>query len=165
MTDVLKDAQEELSRLITLKSALADLDVHDIDVRLLHHALDPKINNLKTYIQKLQGQQFSHYCSFCKSGIVGTAKHIENLIICENCSTLMANMMTTSAAEAKWGLSTGTIRRDCSGSPAVLHPYMEAGLIQKSGSQWILHEKVMELYYGNPDRYKRRQSRNQENHE
>ena len=127
-------------------------------------SLDSEINKNEEMLTMLtQGKAGANRCDFCDRAYDEESPHvIDHLKICPVCRVHGRNYQLASVLEELHGLPNGTIKRDClpkDNKPAKLQKYMDAGLIYRSGVYYLVHTKVMDLYYNNPDVYRRRSAR------
>lgn len=163
--DIITQYKVGLEQLKKTKEFLQELNPVDFELRSLIHQIDMKINKNEQMLQTFRGRAETHRCGICDRPYEEEEpKAVMNVKVCPTCRELGQKYRCASELEQKYQLPKGTIKRDCvskNGKPAKLQPFMDCGLVFKSGSNYIVHEIVMKLYYDNPDLYKRRKSRKQ----
>lgn len=136
----------------------------DYKISMFATSLEAEINKNEHMLNTLkQGKVGAHRCDFCDRAYDEEPPHtIDQLMICPICRVRGRDFQLGSVLEELYGLPNGTIKRDClpkDGKPPKLQKYINAGLIYKSGVYYLVHTKVLDLYYNNPDIYRRRSSR------
>jgi hypothetical protein len=160
--DILANYKLSLEQLKQTKNFMKELDPIDFDLKSLIHTLDAKINKTENLVNQLSGVKNSnaHICGLCDKGYdEDEPRAVDNMKVCPTCREFGSKFRLGSDWEKLHGLADGTIKRDClpiKGSPPKLQPFMDCGLIFKSGNYNIVHEKVIEMYYMNPKKYVRR---------
>ncbi|RRJ54963.1 hypothetical protein EHV15_35940 [Paenibacillus oralis] len=131
--NMLKDQKQLLDELRTL--------IPDSHTQIL--SLQFQIQDLQTKVDRIKGGKLPYRCSQCgvwiKEG--GNPTFFGTYTICSNCKEVVSNVMTTSEAEKKHGLTSGTIRRD--NSRGLLDKYKKHGLFRMSGKIWLIHDVVI----------------------
>jgi hypothetical protein len=99
-------------------------------------------------MEKFNYIHFEIYCLQCKSGIQKNEYQIklDNFYLCSRCVKTISEVQSTTEGEASRELPRGTIKLDCKGS---LQIFLKSNLIRKSGKFWLIHERVLSLYYDN----------------
>lgn len=144
-----------------LKDFILPLNKVDYEVKGFVLILDKKLAALQDKILELRGgdKYFNHQCGMCEKRYHETdVKMVVGFKVCPTCRSIGAGYLLSSDFEHQFELPRGTVKRDCLTSEdkvAKLQPFIECGLVMKSGTHYILHERVYHLYYGT-ELYKRR---------
>lgn len=106
-----------------------------------------QIHDLETRLTRIESGKLPYRCSHCLNWIAdkGMPCLYGDYTICEHCINTISEVLTTTEAERKYKLSSGSIRRDI--SRGVLKRYLKQGLLWQSGNLWLLHEFVMKHHY------------------
>ncbi|WCF11395.1 hypothetical protein NDS46_31040 (plasmid) [Paenibacillus thiaminolyticus] len=162
--DIIAQYKETMEQLKKTKEFIEKLNPKDYELRSIYNSLDSKINRSEETMKAFTRKVESHRCGLCDRPYdEDVPKSVCNIKVCPTCRLQGAKYKVGSDLERLHNLPSGTIKRDClskDGKPAKLQPFMDCGLIYKSGVHNIVHELVIELYYNNPDLYKRRMPRN-----
>jgi hypothetical protein len=161
--DIMERYRTGLEHFKLLKAFIQELDPIDYELTSFLHSLDSKINKAEDTLNSLSGNKNVHRCGICerKYDEVDFVS-VDLTKVCPVCREQGMKWKLGSDWEEIYDLSPGTIKRDCIGKEneqPKLQPYMDAGLINKSGIHNMVHEKVMLMYYMNPDKYKRRKTK------
>lgn len=154
-----------IDQLKQTRDFIKNLNPVDYKLSMFASSLDSEINKAEEMLTLMTKgiSNLLHRCEFCDRPYdEETPVVIEGLKICPICRTIGESFQLGSVLEEKYDLPTGTIKRDCvskAGSPAKLQAFIDTGLIYKSGIHYMVNIKVMELYYNNPNVYKRRSRR------
>lgn len=158
---ILENYTLSLEQLKQTKIFMQDLNPIDFDLRSLVHTIDAKINKTEQMIFSLQTTKtFKYRCSFCDYGYDEEyPRSVGDINVCPKCRELGSKYKMGSDLEKIHNLPAGTIKRDClplGGNSPKLQPFMDCGLVFKSGIHNIVHEIVIDMYYKDPDKYVRR---------
>ncbi|WPS85431.1 hypothetical protein SMD22_02025 (plasmid) [Brevibacillus halotolerans] len=163
--DIITKYKTGLEQLKKTKEFLQELNPVDYELSSFIYTLDQKINKTEQMLSSLQSRALPHRCGLCdRSYDEEEPKSVGTTKICPFCREIHTTMKVSSEWENEYHLPVGTIKRDClskDGKPPKLQPFIDCGLVYKSGSTYIVHELVMKEYYSNGDLYKRRKSRNE----
>jgi Zn finger protein HypA/HybF involved in hydrogenase expression len=161
--DILERSVLNFEQLKKLKVFLIEMKPLDHELMVLTFTIDTKINKAEENIAALKLTRMNHICGLCQRGYnEEVTKMIGTLKICPICQGQGGKFILTSDLEKKHNLPKGTIKRDCmslGSKPPVLQQYFDCGLIYYSGTHHYAHEVLIQLYYSNPEEYKRRKSR------
>lgn len=124
-------------------------------------SIDEQILDYETKLEQYSIGKITHQCSRCLSKLTEAVQVtiIQETVICERCIKTMHDVMTTTVAEENAGMKKGAIRQDIFNG--VLQPYIDAGLVWKSGNNWQIHRLVLELHYAKSPERKRGRRRAQ----
>lgn len=161
--DIVGDYKTTLEQLRATKEFLIQLNPKDFELRSMINSIDAKINkneeSVRAFIRKVE----AHRCGMCDRPYdEEEPKMVGHFKVCPHCREQSSKYKVGSEWERIYGLPAGTIKRDClskDGKPAKLQPFIDCGLIDISGVHNYVHKVVIEMYYLNPDIYKRRSSR------
>lgn len=161
--DIISQYKQSLEQLRKTKEFLIEMNPIDFDLRSIIHTIDSKINKTEKMIHMFQGKGEEHRCGICDRAYdEEEPKAVMNIKVCPVCRNHSQKYQCASVWEKKYNLPKGTIKRDCvakDGKPAKLQPFIDCGLVYKSGSTYIVHEMVIQMYYQNSDLYKTRKRR------
>lgn len=106
-------------------------------------SLQYQIQDLQTKMERIKGGKLPYRCSQCEGWIKegGSPTFFGTYTICSKCKEVVRNVMSTPEAEKKYGLVSGTIRRD--NSRGKLDKYKKYGLFRLSGKIWLIHDVVL----------------------
>lgn len=137
------DLNDRLDQLKDQKMLLEELrsSIPDSHTQIL--SLQFQIQDLQEKVDRVTGGKLPYRCSQCNVWIRdgGNPTFFGTYTICSNCKEIITNVMTTSEAEKRHGLTAGTIRRD--NSRGLLEKYKKHGLFRLSGKIWLIHEVVI----------------------
>lgn len=120
-------------------------------------SLQFQIQDLEAKLNRIRGGKLPFRCSQCGAWLKeeGTPTFFVMYTICNNCKDVVRNVMSTSEAEEKYGLSKGRIRVD--NSLGHLNKYKKNGLFRLSGKIWLIHDVAV------LDKYKELKAENNSN--
>ncbi|MGV2887519.1 hypothetical protein V4D07_33150 [Paenibacillus taichungensis] len=137
------ELSERLNMLQDQKQLLEEIRSFIPDYHTQIYSLQYQIQDLQSKLDRIKGGKLPYRCSQCgvwiKEG--GNPTFFGTYTICSNCKEVVSNVMTTSEAEKKHGLTAGTIRRD--NSRGLLDKYKKHGLFRLSGKIWLVHDVVI----------------------
>ena len=159
--DILTYHRTGIEQYKKLKTFLQELDPLDYDIKYMIHTLDTKINAAEQKLSKLQSKSNAHRCGLCDRDYdEEEARAVENLKVCPTCRKLGSQFRFSGDLEKTYELPEGTIKRDCqpraNGKPPVLQPYIDCGLVNRSGIHYSVHEIVIQMYYMDEKKYRKR---------
>ncbi|MFD0590994.1 hypothetical protein ACFQZE_23650 [Paenibacillus sp. GCM10027627] len=161
--DLIARYVKSIEQMKSARDYIKQLNPVDYSLTAVANDLDLKINQAEEKLNTLRGKHAVHRCEFCDRPFdEEPVVSIGGLKICPVCRSRGPQYQLGSVLEEKYDLPQGTIKRDCrpgEDGKAKLQAYMDVGLVFKSGSRPIVHQKVIELYYMDEINYKRRSSR------
>lgn len=162
--DIMARYRKSLEEFTLTRDFIKSLSPTEYKLTSILMSLDVEINKAEDMLKSLRGSRSAeHRCDFCDRPYDEEVPvMIESLKICLSCRSMGQKFRHGSIREKEYGLPAGTIKRDCEsvgGKPPKLQPFIDVGLVYKSGTHNMVHVRVMELYYANDARYRRRKSR------
>lgn len=149
MVSIVEEIKNQLDYFRKSRESLEALDPKIPEVGYLKIILESQIRDYNTRLNKLVVGKYPYQCTLCDGNIKAEESHsiLGKLTICQNCLKTIQQMITAAEFEEKYDLTKGTVKQDCKPSRCVLKPYIDAGLVRKSGGNWLIHETVYELHY------------------
>jgi len=160
MDDMASSYKKNLEQLKATRDFIRSMNPTDYKLTGIASALDAEINKTESTISALRGKAAAHRCDFCDRGYdEEPLVMIRSLNICPICRSRGKDYQLGSVLEKEYGLPAGTIKRDClpnGDNPPRLQPFIDVGLVYKSGVHNMVHIKVIELFYNDERLYRRR---------